>query len=156
MSEIQRETLELDILIVGGGPAGLSCAIRLAQKMKADGKSYSVALIEKVSRLGAHSLSGAVVDPRALRELLPDHLKEGFPLESPVTDEELYFFTRTMALPAPIIPKNFDNHGNYIVALGKMTKWLGEQLEKLGGVDIFTEFSRDLDKDLWFLKSHLE
>jgi electron-transferring-flavoprotein dehydrogenase len=141
MPEIQREILELDILIVGGGPAGLGCAIRLAQKMKADGTPYSVALIEKGSRLGAHSLSGAVVDPRALRELLPDHLKDGFPLESPVTGEALYFLTESLALPSPVIPKNFDNHGNYIVALGKMTKWLGEQLEKIGGVDIFTEFS---------------
>ena len=141
MPEIQRETLEFDVLIVGGGPAGLACAIRMAQLMKESGTPLTVGLIEKGARLGAHSLSGAVLDPRALRELLPDHLKEGFPLESPVTGESLYFLTKSMALPAPVIPPNFQNHGNYIVSLGKMVTWMGEQLEKIGGVDIFTAFS---------------
>lgn len=142
-----RETLETDVLIVGAGPAGLSCALRLSQLIesrKSAGQSplsaENVYVLEKADELGAHSLSGAILDPRALRELVPDFESQGAPLETPVTGDSVYYLTRTGKFKAPINPPFFHNHGNYIISLNRFVKWLGERVEH-AGVNLFPGFS---------------
>ena len=142
MSDIERESMDFDLLVVGAGPAGLAAAIRAKQKASAAGQELSVCVIDKAAEVGAHILSGAVMDPRALTELLPDWQALGAPLHTPVTQDRMYFLSETgaRAVPGGLLPQSFHNAGNYIVRLGHVVKWLGEQAEALG-VDIFPGFA---------------
>ncbi|GGX08238.1 dehydrogenase [Pigmentiphaga litoralis] len=142
MQEIERESMEYDVVIVGGGPAGLSTAIRLKQLAAETGREIGVCVLEKGGEIGAHILSGAVMDPRALTELIPDWKEKGAPLNVPVTEDRFLFLSDTgaRATPSWMLPPCFHNEGNYIVSLGKVTRWLGEQAEGLG-VDIFPGFA---------------
>jgi electron-transferring-flavoprotein dehydrogenase len=137
-----RESMEYDVVVVGAGPAGLSTAIRLKQLAAEKGAEVSVVVLEKGSEPGAHILSGAVMDPRALNELIPDWKDLGAPLNQPVTGDEVLFLTETGARKTPdwLVPGCFHNDGNYVISLGALTKWLGEQAEALG-VEIFPGFT---------------
>ncbi len=140
MEETTRESIEFDVLFVGGGPACLAGAVRLMQLAKARNTDLEVALIEKGSEIGAHSLSGAVMDHRVLAELIPDYLRKGFPMESEVRKEALYFLTRGNSFKIPYIPKYMHNTGFPVVSLSRFTKWLAGIAEDMG-VNIFTGFS---------------
>ena len=137
-----REAMEYDVVVVGGGPAGLATAIRLKQLAAEKGQDVSVVVLEKGSEPGAHILSGAVMDPIALTELIPDWKALGAPLNQPVTTDEVLFLTETGATktPAFLVPDCFHNEGNYVVSLGNVTRWLAQQAEGLG-VEIFPGFS---------------
>jgi electron-transferring-flavoprotein dehydrogenase len=137
-----RESMQFDVLIVGGGPAGLSAAIRLKQLAGAKGRDISVCLIDKGGEIGAHILSGAVLDPRALTELLPDWAQRGAPIDTPVQQDRFVFLTErdSYRIPGALLPECFRNHGNYIVSLGSVCKWLAKQAETLG-VEIFAGFA---------------
>ena len=135
-----RETLDVDILIVGGGPAGLSAALRLAQLQKADGTTLSIAVLEKAAEAGAHLLSGAVLDPRALAELIPDFQSKGAPLSSKVHEDRIYYLTPSGKIRFPITPPPLQNHGNFIVSLQQLGKWLSG-LAEAEGIDVFSGFA---------------
>ncbi|TWI67576.1 electron-transferring-flavoprotein dehydrogenase [Pseudoduganella lurida] len=136
-----REAMEYDVVIVGGGPAGLAAAIRIKQLAQQTEKEISVVVLEKGGELGAHILSGAVMDPRALNELLPNWKELGAPLNTPVSEDRVLFLTETKAYKTPnfMIPKCLENHGNYVISLGNVVRWLGQQAEALG-VEIFPGF----------------
>ncbi len=145
----QREQLEADVLIVGAGPAGLACALHLANLIKKHNEAgvktagaqlspENIYVLEKGREIGAHQLSGAIMNPKALAELVADY-KKSAPLDTPVTDDAAFFFTKNSALRFPITPPPFKNKGNYVISLSKLTKWLGGLVEK-AGVNLFTQF----------------
>ena len=139
---MERESMEFDVVIVGAGPAGLAAAIRLRQLATEGGPEVSVCVIEKGSEVGAHILSGAVLEPRALDELLPDWKALGAPLNTPVAEEKFMFLTggRSFGVPVGLLPAELHNRGNYIVSLGNLCRWLAEQAEALGA-EIYPGFA---------------
>src|SRR6266576_4675004 len=132
------DRMELDVLIVGAGPAGLACAIELARLATADATDLNIGVLEKAEALGEHSLSGAVVNPRAFRELFPDLKDADFPFRAPVAKEAVHLLTARHAPRIPT-PPTMHNTGNYVASLCEIVRWLGEQAEALG-VNLFTGF----------------
>src|ERR687895_426453 len=149
---MERESIEMDVLFVGAGPASLGGALHLSRLVSEHNEAVEkgtrkgralgeiqIAVIEKGSSVGAHILSGAVMDPKALKELIPDFLEQGAPVESPVKEDYFLYLTKTRAIKSPVTPPPLKNHGYYIVSLNKLTAWLGEKCEE-AGVNIFPEF----------------
>jgi electron-transferring-flavoprotein dehydrogenase len=149
---VEREQLEMDVVFVGAGPGNLAAALHLTNLINKHNEAaeagktkrpalgeIEIGIIEKGASVGAHVLSGAVLDPRAIAELMPDYLEQGFPFESEVTDEDFFYLTETRAIKSPVIPPPLENHGNYIISLNRVVEWLGEKVEA-AGVNIFPEF----------------
>ncbi|MEM7654456.1 MAG: NAD(P)/FAD-dependent oxidoreductase, partial [Pseudomonadota bacterium] len=141
-ARMEREAMEFDVVIVGAGPAGLSAAIRLKQLAAEQDREITVCVLEKGSEVGAHILSGAVLEPRALNELIPDWKEKGAPLNAPVTEERFMFLTEKggISWPAKLLPPPMQNHGNTIISLGNFCRWLGEQAEALE-VEVYPGFA---------------
>ena len=140
---MEREYMEFDVVIVGAGPAGLSAACRLKQRAADAGKEISVCVVEKGSEVGAHILSGAVFEPRALNELFPNWKELEAPLNTPVKRDDIYLLKTAEAarkLPNALVPKTMHNEGNYIISLGNFCRWLAQQAENLG-VEIYPGFA---------------
>lgn len=152
-TQITREEMEVDVLIVGGGSAGLSCAIQLKKSIDAHNLAISegraqgepladpmIVVLEKASEFGAHSLSGAVLNPVALRELIPDYKERGCPINTDVQKESFYYLGETMTLKSPIVPPPFHNKGNYILSVSQFNRWLAQQAEAMG-INLFAGFT---------------
>jgi len=141
MEEIQRESMEYDVIIVGAGPSGLSAAIKLKQMATENQSEISICIVEKGSEVGAHILSGNVIDPKALNELIPDWKEKGAPIKTEVNKDSVrYLLNESLTIPAPLmLVPTFKNHGNYIISLGNLCRWLAEYAEGLG-IDIFAGF----------------
>ncbi|MEA2325165.1 MAG: electron-transferring-flavoprotein dehydrogenase, partial [Thermoanaerobaculia bacterium] len=143
---IERDTLDVDVVIVGAGPAGLAAAYRLAEMVKAHNETsekkldLSIALLEKGKEIGSHGISGAVMDPRGIAELMPDWLERGCPIESPVTDDAFWYLFEKLKIAAPIMPPPLQNHGNYVISLGEFVRWMAPIVGDMG-VDLFAEFA---------------
>jgi electron-transferring-flavoprotein dehydrogenase len=137
---VERESIDFDVLFVGGGPASLAGAIKLMQLAGEKNLNLEVALIEKGAEIGSHALSGAVMDPIALKELIPDYEAKGCPIEATVRGDEFYFLTETSAYPVPFVPKPMHNKGDFIISLSRFVRWLGKLAEEMG-VNIFPGFA---------------
>ena len=140
---MERESMEVDVVIVGAGPSGLATACRLGQIAQETGQEISVVVVEKGSEVGAHILSGAVLEPRALNELFPNWQELGAPVNTKVTGDEIFFLTgpeKAQKVPNMFVPKTMHNEGNYIISLGNLCRWLGEQAEGLG-IEVFPGFA---------------
>ena len=132
--------MEYDVVVVGGGPSGLATAIKFAQLNKQNGTDYSICLLEKGSEIGAHILSGNVFQPNALDELIPNWKELNAPLNVPVTKDKIYYLLKNIGIPVPpFVMPNLNNHGNYVISLGNLCRWLGDQAENLG-VEVFPGF----------------
>ena len=140
---MQRESMEVDVVIVGAGPAGLATACKLLQLAQAGEQELTVCVLEKGGEVGAHILSGAVFEPSALNELFPDWKEKGAPLNTQVTGDDVYYLGNSESsfkFPGPLVPRTMHNHGNYIISLGNLCRWLGEQAMELGA-EVFPGFA---------------